>query len=297
MKTARMIFQPTPASDKLLKGDSKANGTSISASINHAIKKAFTPNNEIFRIDAEHLIEKTENNIPIEQEEYRAVLARCVLELKNSPISDIEIITDIMSHFLNPYNEEYNYDYVWEINDIQDQILGHVKEILYSLDNNYMLWRREYGYMIRQILKYWNSLYTYPEVYIALSIIIEKEKIYKPLDFFNTLNMLCILDENISKYALTPSSKPYETDISLWDRYSNKRMEINEYLSDKAYVSLTGDRNSPCKFPEMEEYLLQMPRDLTNGTPTQEQILEIMEYEKRGRNLFRKIMETIRQDI
>ncbi len=291
-KTERKIFQPDALTSMLIDGacDKDKGGTSISDLANSGIKALYTPYNEALRKETNFIFHRVINEEQIEPEELKATLARCVDILKNHPISDVSPLEQIFIHFTFKRGRRLRYDYVQLVDEEQDLILHRLNDILKTVDEDFTYGTREFGERSRYVFEHWVQLCSYSEIYTALSTIIECEDIYYPLDIYRTVFLIKWLDSAINESSLTPIKEPFETSITLNDRYNGVRYEVSVYLTDSGYEALSGDSRFEHIPENINKYLQKcMQKHNVYGEASEADLDESTALEKEGRMLFRRL--------
>ncbi len=288
----RKIFQPNVLTDMLIKGacDKGKGGTNISDFTNKAIMNYYRPYNEALRKETGFIFQRIVNEEEITPEELKATLARCVDILKNYPISDVEPLEQIFIHFTYKSGRRLRYDYIQIVDEQQDRILHRLNDIIKTVDDDFTYGTREFGERSRYVFEHWDQLCSYSEIYTALSTIIECEDIYYPLSIFRTVDLIKWLDNAIGESSLEPIKTPFETNISLSDRYYGISYEVSVYHTDNGYAWLSGDTNFDRMPNEIREYYQKyMNKGTVYGEATEEDLREITALEREGRMLFRRL--------
>lgn len=291
-KTERKIFQPIPLTAMLIEGacDKDKGGTNISDFTNRAILNYYTPYNEALRKETEFIFQRIINEEEISAEELKATLARCVDILKNYPISDVTPLEQIFIHFTYKRGRRLRYDYIQIVDEQQDRILHRLNDVLKTVDEDFTYGTREFGERSRYVFEHWNELSSYSEIYTALSTIIECEDIYYPLSIFRTVDLIKWLDNAVRDSSIEPIKTPFETNISLTDRYYGISYEVSVYHTDNGYAWLSGDINFDRMPNEIREYYQKyMNKGTVYGEATEEDLREITALEREGRMLFRRL--------
>lgn len=290
-KTARKIFQPNALTNKLLDGVCRVGGENISDFINLTIEDFFTPQNELLKKEMDWIFKRIKNNEPVDADELKASLARCVKTLKDYPIDDVRPLEQILIHFTTSRGREYRYDYIQIVDSQQDETLHHLNDVLKTLDRDFTLGMRELGERTRTVFAFWETLWQYSEIYVALATIIECENIYYELDVFRTIDLIRWLDKCIQASPLGAIKTPYPTDISLSERYYGISYEVNVYQTDNGYAALSGDAAFSHMSPEIISYYKHIAEHHSPfGEPTEGDLARIKEIEQEGRMLFRRLV-------
>lgn len=289
-KLARKIFQPNVLTNALLEYACGKNKVNLSDFINSAIMEYLKPINPILRKETEFIFTRISNQEKIEPEELQAALARCVEMLKDYPISSAEPLEQIFIHFTTTRGHSLRYDYIQIVNDLQDYRLHRLNEIIKTVDRDFPLGTREFGERGRYVFAHWDELCEYSEVYLALSTIIECENIYYPLNEFRTIDLIKWLDLCIQESKLKPIKTPFETSISLEEKYGGISYEASTYQTDKGYCELSGDISFQHMSPEIIAYYEHYTNHHTPSTEiTEDDIEKIMALEQEGRMLFKRL--------
>lgn len=289
-KLQRRIYQPDKTTDFLLKGVSDEIGANISNFTNDAVKNWFIPVNALLRTETEFLLTRIQNGEDITEEELKSCLARCVKVLKDYPISDYRPLEQIMIHFRNTVWGAMRYDYILIVNDWYDEQLHRLNDILKTVDADFTLGTREFGERSRDIFKNWNSICEYSEIYTALSIIIECERVYYPLSVFHTILMIKQLDVAVQNSKLQPIKTPFETKITLKQEYNGLKYEILIYYTDNAYSVLSKDHGFNKMPQEIRDYYAKFRFFKTaDDSIKQEDIDQLRELEAEGKKLFKNL--------
>lgn len=289
-KLARKIFQPNALTNEIIEGVCGNGGTNISDFMNDAIVSYFTPANHQLKKEVEFLFSRIMDKEEITPEELKATLSRCVAILKDYPISDVRPLEQIFIHFTTKKGRVLRYDYIQIVDNMQDEELHRLNDILKTVDNDFCLGTREFGERSRTIFQNWEKLCSYSEIYTALATLIECESIYYKLDTFRTIDLIRWLDICVSASDLTPIKTPFETNISLSDRYYGIRYEVSVYHTDNGYCALSGDVDFANMSKEIREYY----NDYMNchspyGEVTEDDLQAIRKVEAKGRLLFRRL--------
>lgn len=289
-KLARKIFQPTPLTNELLEGICSSGDINISQFVNTAIIEYYTPRCEALKREVEFLFERMNNHEDISQKELQATLSRAVEALKEYPISDVRPLEQIFIHFTNTLQRVLRYDYIVIVDIMQDEKLHRLNDILKTVDEDFTLGTREFGERAKYVFKHWDVLCGYSEIYSALATIIDCENIYRKLTKFRVIDLIKWLDIAIQSSKLTPIKTPFETNISLTAKYYGIRYEVSVYHTDNGYCALSGDESFERMSPEIKKYYNKyMHNDPPHGEATEDDINNIVELEKEGRFLFRRL--------
>lgn len=289
-KATRKIYQPNEISAMLINGACDAGGANLSAFTNDAIEYRFTPCQKKLRKETEFIFRRVMNREEISPDELKATLARCVELLKNYPISDVQSLEQIFIHFTYKRGRNYRYDYIQLVDSQQDDILHRLNEILKTVDDDFVLGCHEFGERSKVVFDHWDELCNYSEIYVALSTIIELEDIYYPLSVYRTVYLIKRLDEAIMESNIEAIKTPYPTNLSMTDRYYGIRYEMSTYLTDNAYVTLSGDTQFEHMSDEIRQYYDHFNhKGSIYGDATQEDLDKISAIEQEGRMLFRRL--------
>lgn len=292
-KLSRKIFQPNILTNTLLDGVCNGRGMNLSDFVNSSITEFFTPINVALKKETDFIFSRILNQEKIEPDELKATLARCVEILKDYPIRDVKPLEEIFIHFTCKRGRVKRYDYIQIVDSLQDDILHHLNDVIKTVDGDFNLGTREFGERSRYIFSHWDELCCYSEIYTALSIIIDCENIYYPLDTFRTIDLIRCLDVNIQRSNLKPIKVPFETHITPKDRYYGIRYEISVYQTDNGYCALSGDVNFEHMSAEIKEYYNHFMRTSTPfGDVTDADIEKIIQLEQEGRHLFKRLKNT-----
>jgi len=287
-KIGRKIFQPTPLTNMLIDGVCRSNTDTVSEFVNTAIIDYYTPKNEKLRAETEFLFTRIKKQIETSEVELQACLARCVDTLKDYPIRDARPLVQIFIHFTNTLPRVMRYDYIQIVDMQQDKILHRLNDILKTVDDDYTLGKREFGERSRTIFDHWEELCSYSEVYKAMSVLIECEKVYSSLDVFRCIDLIKWLDNAILASDLSPT-REFEVKLSPTQIYYGIRYEIAVYQTDNGYAALSGDLDFHFS-PEIKEYYSHyMKLSTLYGEATEEDIKEVQAVEQEGRMLFRRL--------
>lgn len=287
-KIGRKIFQPTLLTNTLIDGVCNSNSDTVSEFVNMAITDYYTPVNEKLRAETEFLFSRIKKQVETSEVELQACLSRCVDILKDYPIRDVRPLAQIFIHFTNTLPKVMRYDYIQIVDIQQDEILHRLNDILKSVDDDYVLGRREFGERSRTIFEYWEELCSYSEVYKAMAVLIECEKIYSPLSIFRCIDLIKWLDNAILASDLAPI-KTFETTITLTQKYYGIRYEISVYQTDNGYAALSGDLDFNFS-PEIKEYYRHyMQLSTLYGEATEDDLKQVQAVEQEGRMLFRRL--------
>ncbi len=287
---SRKIFTTTPLTERLVTGMTKEYDISINDLVNEAIRTHFLPNNEALRKEANLLYEKLKETEEVSEEELKACMARAIESLKDNPVKDVTPMEQVLLHYTNTLPMVHRYDYIQIVDTLQDERMHRLNDILKTLDKDYTLGTREFGERSRSVFKYWDQLYKYSEIYVALSVIIQCETTYRKLDVYRALMLLNWLDKSIDK-SCKPITDPFPTELSLKERYYGMRYEVLTYQTDNGYAALSGDDGFEHMSPEIKEYYKHI--DKCNlpyyQEVTQEDFDKLQELEAEGRRLFRRL--------
>ena len=290
-------FQPTQVTEMII--DVTCNkdkgGISMSKFINNAIISYCTPYNEALRKETECIFQQIVNEEQISPEELKATLARCVDILKDYPISDAKPLEQIFIHFTNRCGRNLRYDYIKIVDEQQDRILHRLNDIIATVDEDFTYGSREFGERSRYIFEHWNELCSYSEIYTSLATLIECEDIYYPLSVFRTIDLIKLLDLAVRDSSLEAIKTPFETNISLTKRYSGISYECSVYLTENAYVALSGDKNFDHMPDEIRAYYQAyyqkyMGKGTIYGDATEEDVKEMAAIEREGRMLLEDLI-------
>lgn len=291
-KVDRKIFQPTPLTAMIIDGacDKDKGGVNISDFTNKAILGYYTPYNEPLRKETEFIFQRIINEEEVSDDELKATLARCVDILKNYPISDVTPLEQIFIHFTNKRGRRLRYDYIQIVDEQQDRILHRLNDILKTVDADFTYGSREFGERSRYVFEHWDELCSYSEIYTALATLIECEDIYYPLSIFRTIDLIKWLDNAVRDSSLEAIKTPFETNISLTDRYYGISYEVSVYHTDNGYAYLSGDINFDHMPDDIRAYYKKyMNKGTVYGEATEEDLKEITAIEREGRMLFRRL--------
>lgn len=172
----------------------------------------------------------------------------------------------------------------------QDRILHRLNDIIATVDEDFTYGSREFGERSRYIFEHWNELCSYSEIYTSLATLIECEDIYYPLSVFRTIDHIKWLDLAVRDSSLEAIKTPFETNISLTKRYYGISYECSVYLTDNAYVALSGDANFDHMPDEIRAYYQKVyGQGPIYGDATEEDVKEMDAIEREGRMLFRNL--------
>ncbi|EFU77976.1 hypothetical protein [Lachnoanaerobaculum saburreum] len=291
-KVERKIFQPTILTAMLIEGacDKDRGGANISDFTNKAIIEYYTPYTSPLRKETEFIFHRLINEEDILEDELKATLARCVDILKDYPISDVKPLEQIFIHFTYKRGRRLRYDYIQIVDEQQDRILHRFNDVLKTVDEDFTYGSREFGERSRYAFKHWGELCSYSEIYTALATIIECEDIYYPLSIFRTIDLIKWLDNAVRDSSLETVKTPFETNISLSDRYYGISYEVSVYHTDNGYEYLSGDisfEHMPNKIREY--YQKYMNIGTIHGEVTEKDLNDLIAIEKEGRFLFRRL--------
>jgi hypothetical protein len=176
------------------------------------------------------------------------------------------------------------------VDEQQDRILHRLNDILKTVDEDFTYGSREFGERSRYVFAHWDELSSYSEIYTALATLIECEDIYYPLTIFRTVDLIKWLDNAIRESSLEAIKTPFETNISLTDRYFGISYEASVYQTDNGYVALSGDINFDHMPDDIRAYYQKyMKKNTVYNEATEEDLREITEIEREGRMLFRRL--------
>lgn len=289
-KLARKIFQPNRLTNELIDGVCNMSNINISDFINTTIADYYTPINPFLKKEVEFIFGRINNQEDISQKELQAILSRCVEILKDYPISDVKPLEQIFIHFTNTLPRVLRYDYILIVDILQDERLHRLNDILKTVDDDFTLGTREFGERARYVFKHWEKLCTFSEIYVALATLIECENIYSPLTKFRTIDLIKWLDDSIISSNLTPDKTPFNTTISLPQKYYGIRYEVSVYQTDNGYCKLSGDVDFKHMTPQIKEYYDKYTQTcIIYGEPTEKDLQQVTALEREGRLLFRRL--------
>ena len=240
----RQNFTPSFTANFLLDNLKRFTGISTSDGVNRCIKAYFTPLTPELKVEADIIFSELDcKKEDVSESVIQGCLSRSVLALKKHPISDNSILTQIMMHYRTSLGHVLCYDYNRRVDLHDDKILRSINDMLFSIDNNYNLGKREIGERSRTLLNNWEKVCQYEETYEGLAAIIRCEDVHMPVGAYNALVYLVQLDGLIRNNPTTIIAQKYPSNISLNDRISSIRYEILVYYGNTAYLQSTNDKN------------------------------------------------------
>lgn len=298
-KPKRKIFQPDYLTNLLLESH-LSQGGNLNDTINEAILDFFTPKLSAFKKAFEFLCLAIQEDRKLKDDEMKGLISNCIRALSNHPIKDCSILEKIFFHF-NAYstlfgNSKHSYEYILFVDDESDKKLQHLNEILFTVDDYYNnLWSRELGPRTIRIFENWEQLFLYPEIYEDLSLIINFEREYRPINQQRMLYYIMELDNLACQSNFLPCKEPFPTNITPVQKYFAIKNSIIMYYTDNAYFFLSKDYNFEHMPNEIREYYREIEKEPYRRTsdrffePTEEDMEYIISLEKKGKRLFRQL--------
>ena len=294
---ARKIFQSSPLVEKIIEQVCIENNLSVSDVVNDAVMDYYLPLNPALKKISSSLFSELLSGSTASEASLKRCISQSIEVLGAHPIEDCHTLESIFEHFVRPAVYERRFDYVQIVDDIQDEKLMRLNKIIKTLDPEYELGTRELGLRTRKLFPHWKEICEYPEVYSALSTIIQCEKIYTPLSICKTLQFIRQLDREIYASTLVPKRESYPTNVSINDMYYAYRYMIVAYESDNAYASLTGDQDCSHMPEDIAKFIQELSLDYPFKTDiSEEDLQEIMKLERKGRILFRWLRPTRKEN-
>lgn len=299
-KPARSIFQPDAVTAKLIKEyQEHHDGSTISDFVNAAIFTFFQPYNENLRIEFQRIIVKIRNGETPSNLELKSSLANAVLALQNHPVSDYSTLQQICIHFDSGLGWNYHfYEYVTTVNDAEDNILRQLNEAIKTLDPNYVMGKRELGERTRDVFENWEELCHYKNTYLALSIIINNEKTYLPLNVIRVLDLIKRLDNDIYHRPAELLGDNYPSNVTIEDQINAISYAINIYQCDNGYVAISGDHDfKKLHNSEFKDYENEwVDYHYCYKQKTEQTLAEMKKLEDKGSHLLRELARQRKQE-
>lgn len=285
----RVIFQPNELAQQLISGYSEATGASNSDFINLAICNFMLPVTPELRGIAERIQQLSLSGTTIDEKYLQHCLADAVDSLSSHPVNNYKPLEQIMYHFLDQSSYELYYTYILDIDDHENDLLRRLNFILHDLDPNYSVGKRELAPRMYPIFANWNKLCVYKEIYKDLSILIRRDTVKIPLDLYRTISLLKDLDTAVLSSSAEILSSAYPLgDIPLSTRVTAIQHEINAYVTDNAYVALTGDHDFSQRTEDVKAYYKKMATIYPTPHPlTEEYYFSLVDLEQQGQAAFK----------
>lgn len=257
-----------------------------------AIDKVYTPKNEALRKEMQKLFLRIrKGGETVYMDELREIYANCLEILKDYPIKNKLMLERILKQCI-PRWVDKQYDYVQFVDEKRDAQLHRLNEILKTVDNDFFYGTREFYLRLFGVLDHWDKLCRYPEVYELLAAMARCNfDDHSPCDIGYALLTIRELDEGISKYGVEPSEEPFQTTVSLADRYDDVRHEIDMYQGVSGYIELSGAR-SPKQMPGIiMDYIARFEKIYSTRKEevTEEDLDALMRFEREGLVIYKSI--------
>lgn len=200
-------------------------------------------------------------------------LAKAVEVLSRCPVQHADPIVYILRHY-HYKKGEAEYNYTTEINYADDKLLHHLNRVMYAASaGDYPLSKREFVERGFDIVKYWDILSGFSEVYHILSVILHYGHIDIPFTFKESLLVIAMIDTEAREYPAATFAEQYPVrKIPVQIRVKGIEHELSKYMTDLGYAAVTGDKN----LTHIPAKTLQYMRDLSSGKlfPPQHEMTE-----------------------
>lgn len=288
---SRQNFTPELLTEYIINGwKSNIRNMSVSDIVNQCVIGYFTPSTPALRRESERIMMEINTQKRIDPLIIQEALARAIEALQDHPVDRADVLDQILMFFRTGLGRAYRYDYSLLITPNQDKTLHHLNEMLFTLDSDYNLGKREFGERSRDIFKHWDELKSYGETYVALATIIDCEEIYMPLDAYTGLALLKKLDDEVINYPAMKASKPFDVNVPLEDRIAGAYYELLVYCCDNGYAYISGDhtfKNIPKEWWEYSDRVMHLGYD--SKDKNEALYNEIIELINTGTNMLRKL--------
>lgn len=258
IKPKRTIFQPDVIADFFIKGfTANTNGT-VGDIVNSALYRYFIPRNELLRREVEPLLYRIRSGESIPEPILQGTLSRSVSHLSHHPIKNCHALEQISYNFRSQFWMCPRYDYILKVDDHTDRELHRLNEILKTVDPGYNMAMHEFRERTETIFNNWDQLSSYSEIYRYLSDIFRLEDTCRKLDTYDVICLVKQLDDAIIDSPAELISEEFPVNLTKIQRIYAVKDEILTYLTDNAYVALSGD----AAFANMSKEVLDYYQDL-----------------------------------
>lgn len=294
IKPKRTIFQPDVIADFFIRGYMAHTDGTVGDIVNSALYRYFIPRNKLLYREVEPLLYRIRNNEPIAEAILQGTLARSVSHLSAYPINDCHALEQISYKFTSGYWMQPRYDYILLVDQQTDRELQRLNEILKTIDPSYNLSMHELGERTRSIFNHWNELCGYGEIYRHLANIFRLENTYMGLDTYDTIVLVKQLDEAIIDSPAMPIAGEFPVSLTKIQRIYGVKNEILMYLTDNAYVALSGDASFSHMSPEIKEYYQDLHNTMSDSKerdPSQydDYYEDLLRLKEKGLRLFKDL--------
>ncbi len=286
----RIIIQTSDETNRIIEEARIIFRRSNSDVINQFILDSITPYMTPLKRETELLMNYISKEPDEASEVIRSAFVRVISLLREYPLKNSRALEEIMSYYTAPSIMTKRYDYLHRVDIRQDERLRRLNLIIRTMDDDFNIGMRELGTRSKYVFRYWDDLYTYPEVYEGLAAILETEDQYEDITVPLAVLLIKQIDREINSERIAPSKEKFPVAVDFETVYFGLRYELITYETNNGYCSLSGDKlmkNVPEEIEEFFKKVANMHKPFTNVTEQDYEELKAVEQE--GQELFRKI--------